>query len=114
MIVFSRHSTNLLTNLPRETIPLLVPAEEGESSGEGADTDGRRSFEGHDVQTLVEILGYLETVLESASLARQKEILLPVLSCLTSLCRANRICRKFCRMRVSHTIYYHVSLPMGL
>lgn len=100
-----RHSTNIFTAMPDFTAGELVPAISPTTPTHTATTSSlseveKMSFEGRDVTCLDEILSYLEVVLEGTSLSTQKEQLLPVLTALASISRAERVIRKYCRSRV--------------
>lgn len=93
----SRHVSNLFTALPTNSAQHLIP----ELSSPDEASTVHRTYEGHDVSAIAEILRYLEVVLEGTSLASQKEQLLPVVACLTILAKSHRAIRKYCRLRVS-------------
>ena len=97
VIIFCcRHCSNLFTSLPAFVSDQLIPdLESGEQSSAVT-----RSFQGHDVSSIVEILRYLEVVLEDSTVASQKDRVLPIVTTLTSLSRSSRVIRKYCRLRV--------------
>ena len=101
---FYRHISNLFTTLPPHTCEHLIP----ELSSHDEASLVERSYDGHDVSAIAEILKYLDIVLEGASLASQKEQLLPVITSLTLLARSHRVIRKFCRLRVCRSWQWHV------
>ncbi|XP_067945857.1 synembryn-A-like [Watersipora subatra] len=90
-----KHSSNLFTTLPVFTAHFLIPCHD-----ESAAAAVARSFQGYDVSAIVEILRYLEVVLEDTTIASQRDRVLPLVTALTHLSRSDRIIRKYCRLRI--------------
>ncbi|KAF6039777.1 RIC8B [Bugula neritina] len=92
----TKHCCNLWTLLPSKLAHILVPAADELNDVSKV----QRSFLGHDVTAIFEILSYLEMLLKDVSVRAQQDQLLPVLLPLTTLCKSNRIIRKYCRCQV--------------
>ncbi|KAF6024066.1 RIC8B [Bugula neritina] len=93
----TKHCCNLWTLLPSKLAHILVPAADELNDVSKV----QRSFLGHDVTAIFEILSYLEMLLKDVSVRAQQDQLLPVLLPLTTLCKSNRIIRKYCRCQTT-------------